>query len=68
MTQERVGELAFIVQMGLKAALFVASGRYTVADSEVVLANGSSIPSESYCRKYGWKTTEYAVSLFIEFY
>ena len=59
--KSKVNELSAIVEMGLKAALFVASGRYVVEKPEVTLPNGTTIPSETYCRKYGWKTTEYAL-------
>ncbi|XP_057290056.1 E3 ubiquitin-protein ligase UBR4-like isoform X1 [Hydractinia symbiolongicarpus] len=64
LTNDSLNILFQLVESCLKAALFVASGYYTVDKTEVSLLNGTTLSSEDFCRKFGWKATEHSLAIF----
>ena len=57
-----------LVELCLKASLFVASGNYTViseATTNTVTGPSVDMTSEDFCRKHGLKSTEESVRVYM---
>ena len=64
--QEQLQRLCSLVCKCLKAAFFVAIGRYDVTiDDDSKLAGKKESSLEETCRKFAWRATETSVCLFV---
>lgn len=56
--------LVNLLKLSIHTAIFIASGLYTIHETEEVLSFTDNLNAEEFCRKHGLRSTEESVRVF----